>query len=120
MKSRNVVIGLLSDRIDVVVCAGAQPLGSRRIQLTLEQDPEKWLRQVRESGKVILTAAQELGAAGLPARVLYRGPSACAEYVSPRARSASEAASAAVLSCADSLACPLDAAATRGLVLACD
>ncbi len=120
MKIKTLAIGLLTDRIDVILCAGAQAVDARRINLTIEQDTEKWGRQVREAGKAIRAAAQEMGAIGLHARVFYRGPGACAEFASPRARNASEAVSAAVLACADSLACPIDAAASRGFVVSFD
>lgn len=120
MKTKTIAIGLLTDRIDVILCAGAQALDARRINLTIEQDAEKWGRQVRDAAKAVRAAAQEMGAIGLHARVYYRGPGACAEFASPRARNASEALSAAVLACADSLSCPIDAAASRGCVISFD
>lgn len=117
MKIKTLAIGLFADRIDMILCAGAQAVEGRRISIGFEQEPSKWLRQVRDAGKAVRSAAAEMGAIGLPARVFYRAPSACAEYVSPRARTAAEAVSAAVLACADSLACPLDMAASRACVV---
>lgn len=120
MKTKTLAIGLMPDRIDVILCAGAQVLDARRINVSLEQDVNKWCRQVRDAAKAVRTAAQEMRAMGLSARVLYRGPGACAEYASPRAKTASEAASAAILSCADSLTCPIDVAASRAMVVSLD
>lgn len=118
MKTKTIAIGLFPERLDVILCAGAQPVAAHRIHLSIEQDPVKWGRQVRDAAKAVSAAVKEMGAVGLGARVMYRGPSACAEFASPLAKTASEAANAAVLSCADSLSCPMDLASCRALLVA--
>jgi hypothetical protein len=120
VKTKTLVIGLLTDRIDVLLCAGAQVLDGRRIALPLEQDAAKWPRQVRDAAKAVRDAAGDMGARGLQARVLYRGPTAVAEYASPRVKSPRDAGSAAILTCSDSLSCPLDAAAARAALIGCE
>lgn len=120
MKTKTLAIGLVADRIDMLLCQGDRVVAARRIPVMFDPDPERWGKIVKDSANAVRSAVKELGAEGAQAIVLYRSPTECAEYVSLRVRSNSEAQQAAILSCADSLSCPLDLAVCQASIIGRD
>ncbi len=120
MRSKAIVIGLLADRIDVLLCHGSRVVGSRRLAVSVGHDAATWCDAVREAASDIRAAVEALGAGGAHAFVLYCSPTDVADYADVPLRSTSEACEAAVLGCAEMLTCPLDMAVCEAMVLGRD
>lgn len=103
MSSTTVAIELLSDRLDVAVLKGNHAMSSRRIPLDLPSDATSWAKAVRGTADKLKGAVTELGVLGAPASVVYRSPSQAADLASFELRAASQACSAARLSCVEAL-----------------
>ena len=120
MSNKTLFIGLVSDRIDVMLCHGDRVTASRRIDCVIDQDPEKWGRSVKDAARHLRHAVEELAAKGLLTTVLYRSPTGCSEYASMGLKSESDAAEAALLSCADAFPCALDMTAHQAISIGRD
>jgi len=115
VNTKTLYIGLVFDRIDVLLCHGERVIASRRLKHAIDPDPDKWVRSVKDAARVIKGAVDELAARGLPARVLYHSPTECSEHAAIALKSASDASQAALLSCADAFPCPLDLTANLAI-----
>jgi len=120
VSNKTLFIGLVSDRIDVMLCQGERVTASRRIDCIIDQDPEKWCRSVKDAVRHLRSAVEELAAKGLPATVLFRSPTECSEHASMGLKSESDAAEAALLSCADAFPCALDMTAHQAIAIGRD
>jgi Tfp pilus assembly PilM family ATPase len=120
VKKKTVVLGIFADRIDVVACGRDQTTAARRVQVDLNAEAAAWSRTMKEIAPQVRAAVEELGASESPALVLYRNPTAFADYASLAMKSGTQAREAAMLGCAESLSYPLDAATTAALVLGRD
>jgi len=115
VSNKTLFIGLVSDRIDVMLCHGDRVTASRRIDCVIDQDPEKWGRSVKDAARHVRHAVDELAAKGLLTTVLYRSPTECSEHASMGLKSESDASEAALLSCADAFPCALDMTAHQAI-----
>ncbi|MHC4108725.1 MAG: PilN domain-containing protein [Planctomycetota bacterium] len=120
MQAKTVAIELLPDRLDVAVRRGNVIIGSKRIPIALDSDPEEWARVVRGSAGLLRDVVQELGVSGAPAVVVYRSPTQAVELVSVPLRSIGQARDAAVLSGTESLPYSINAAVYEALVVGRD
>ena len=120
MKTKNVVLALFADRIDILLCQGDSVAAARRLPVALGTDSAAWAKTVIDAVGSIRAIIEELDAAEAPTTVLYRNPTAYSDYASLPIRSASEARQAAILGCADALACSLDLATTAAVVIGRD
>jgi Tfp pilus assembly PilM family ATPase len=115
-----VAIELLYDRIDVAAVIGGRVAGVRRISASLPAEPGEWAAALRGAAEPLRRAVAELSVAGRPAAVLYRSPTQSVDLASFELRRSSEASSAAVLACAESLPYPLSSAVVETAVLGRD
>ncbi len=120
MKNKSIVIGLFADRIDILSCVGGHVAASRRIEYTLGTEPQDWRKAIGDASKVVQTASRELGAVGASATVLYRNPTACADFSSVSIKSSAQATESATLGCGDALTCSQDEAVTAAAIVARD
>lgn len=120
MSATIVAIELLGDRIDVAAVRAGRRRDARRLSVRLPPDGREWARTVREQVRELRGAVESMGVAGLPAAVLYRSPTQSVDLKSLELRSRSEARSAAVLSCVESLPYSLDAAVSRSVAVGRD
>ena len=119
MKKKTAVLGIFADRIDILVCGRDQALSAKRVDVDLNVDAG-WSKALKEISAHVQTAVEELDAGGLSALVLYRNPTAFADYASLGMKSGTQAREAAMLSCAESLSYPLEDASTSAIVLGRD
>ncbi len=120
MQAKTVAIELLPDRIDVAVLRGNEVVGSKRIPIALDCEPDEWARVVRGSAGLLRDVVQELGVSGAAAVVVYRSPTQSVELVSVPLRSVTQAREAAVLSGAESLPYSMSSAVCEALVVGRD
>lgn len=120
MSKKSVVLGLFSDRFDVLVCMRDQVIASKRVEYAFGTDAAAWRESINDVGRKLAVVIDELKAGGLPAIVLYRNPTACSESSSLAISSAAQAGQAATLGCAESLSCTLDDSATATHVIGRD
>ncbi|MCI0363376.1 MAG: hypothetical protein L0Y44_07770 [Phycisphaerales bacterium] len=120
MKTKTIALGLVLDRIDILLCHGDRIVAGRRVDIAFDADTGAWSETVKGAARQVRAAVAELKGNGLPAFVFYRSPTECSEYAGLNFRSADEAQQAAILACADSLSYPLDVACCQALVLGRD
>lgn len=120
VKKKTVVLGIFADRIDVIACERDRPGAARRVQVNLNVEAGAWCKAIKEAGPQIQAAVEALGVSGAAALVLYRNPTAFADYASLAMKSGTQSREAAILGCAESLSYPLETATTAALVLGRD
>lgn len=103
MKSKQVIIELQSDRIDVVVYDAGKPTKFRRVKVSLDSEPEKWIEDVLLAGAELKKVVIEMGLTGQSAIVLYSGPTQVVEMAGFEVKSTRVAQDAAQLRCIESL-----------------
>ena len=109
LKSKQVIIELQSNRIDVVVYDSGKPTKVRRVDVTLHSDPETWIEDVLQAGAALKKVVIEMGLAGQSVIVLYSGPTQVVEMAGFEVKSTRMAQEAAQLRCVESLSYSLNA-----------
>ncbi|MCZ6835911.1 MAG: hypothetical protein O7G85_09070, partial [Planctomycetota bacterium] len=103
MKSRQVILELQSNRLDVVLYEGDRQTQSARIKIELDSDPITWVEGVEKLQKVLSKTVENLGLKGLPTIVYYSNSTQVVELVSTEVKTISDACEVARLRCIDSL-----------------
>ncbi len=120
MSLGTVAIELLYDRIDVAAIKGGRVLVSKRVPIELPTDGLEWVKAVRSNGKVLEPIVQELGLTGAKTSLLYRSPTQAVDLASFEIRSTSEACTAAILTCSESLPYSASTAVIEAVVVGRD
>ena len=120
MGTRQVVLELLADHIDVVVYDGSTRLDARRIPITIEEDDGQWARSLRRNAATLRSLVDELNVGGAPVAVLYRSPTHAVELSGLAVSSVAQAVEAAKMSCTDSLSYSAMSAVCEGEVVGRD
>lgn len=120
MKSTVVVLGLVADRLDLLICRRGRAIGGVRIPAAFGADAAQWSKSLRGAARALEAAAATLGVSRAAVHVLYRSPSECVEYSNLSLDSTAEAQEAAILGCADALSCPLDSAVAAAAIIGRD
>ncbi len=103
MSLGTVAIELLYDRMDVAAIKGGRVVVSKRVPIELPTDGLEWIKAVRSCGTALEPIVQELELTGAPTSLLYRSPTQAVDLASFEIRSTSEARTAAILTCSESL-----------------
>jgi len=104
VKSRELLIELLPDRLDVVLYDGAKVKRSHRVTGITWTANGDWKEDIRQCGERLAKVVEELECGGMPARVLYHSPTQAVDYAGFPIKSPAHVADAARLGCLDSLA----------------
>jgi hypothetical protein len=81
VRSKQIVLELLVNRIDVVLYVGGKRCGAKRIPMSGEPDAE-WSREIHSAAPEIRTVVQQWGASGARALVLYQSPTQAVDLAS--------------------------------------
>ena len=79
MGSKQVIIELRFQSIDVVVFERGQRTSTRRLPVSTTPDPIEWATGVRRAASTLRKTVQELGLEGTKTIVLYRSPTQAAQ-----------------------------------------
>ena len=120
MSLGTVAIELLYDRMDVAAIKGGRVLVSKRFPSELPTDGLEWIKAVRSIGTVLEPIVQELGLSGAQTSILYRSPTQAVDLASFEIRSSSEACTAAILTCSESLPYSASTAVIEAVVVGRD
>jgi len=103
VRSRQVIVELQPNRVDVVMHDGGRSRKSARIRTALDTDPHKWVEGVLRLKDALSKTVADLHLEGHPAVVFYSSPTQVVELVSTEVKSTADACDAARLRCIDSL-----------------
>lgn len=120
MRNRQVFIELRPTRLDVVVADHDRVIAARRIDAELRDDTSEWIRDVKRLSDPLERVINELGCAGMKARVIYQSPTQMTAIESLEVRHPTQCCEAARLECFDSLKYSTLAATSDSVVIGRD
>lgn len=117
MSANSVAIELGPDRLDVVVLRGSKAVRGHRESIALDDDPERWIKQLPGVAAKLKLAVAALDADGAEAILLYRSPTSTSDLGTFAFSSPAQVRDAAILGVCASLPYSIDEAVAQAAVI---